>query len=89
MGVLVKYRFENLSEADVVLIGKGIGKLSINDAGELHGKLQAQINMQEADERERIAAERKAELDTWRAAELEKLKAEMPKQTATGKRKVR
>lgn len=48
MGVLVNYKFDDLSEDDVRLIGSAIGKLSIETGLVLHLKLQGQINAQEA-----------------------------------------
>lgn len=87
MGVLVKYQFDNLTEADVVLIGKGIGRLSIDEAGDLHGRLQSQIFSQEKTERDRVTAEQSAAVEAWRSSERDKLKAEMPKTKRTASRK--
>jgi hypothetical protein len=87
MGVLVKYQFDNLTEADVVLIGRAIGKLSIDDASDLHGRLQSQIFAQEKIEQDRVTAEQSAAVEAWRSSEREKLKAEMPKRKQTPSRK--
>lgn len=83
MGVLVNYKFENLTSADVVLLGKAIGKLQVDEAADLHHRMQAQINAQEIAERDRLAAEREAAVEKWRAGEREKIQAELNAAKAT------
>lgn len=89
MGVLVKYKFEELSEADVVLIGKAIGRLSVEEGADLHHRLQAQIFAHEKAERDRVVAEQEAAVAAWRASEREKLMAEMPKPRTASRKKGR
>lgn len=76
MGVLVKYKFEDLSEVDVIKIGKALGGLTIEEGVDLHQRLQAQIFAQE-----------RAEKEMRQMAEREKLLAELSKPKSTSRRK--
>lgn len=86
MGVLVKYRIENLTADDIILIGSAIDTLPHGKVQNLVHRMQAQITTQDTAERSRIEAEQKATLDAWRAGEIDKLRAELAKTSKSKKR---
>ncbi len=84
----MKYKLEELSADEIVLIGMGIETLTIKQGFALNLKLQSQVNAQEIAERDRLAAEENAAVEAWRESERSKLKTETarPKRTASRKK---
>jgi hypothetical protein len=83
MGVLVmKYKFEDLSEAEVILLGRAIGKLLIEEGVALHLKMQGQIIVQENEARAKAEDEAKAKAEEWRNIEREQ-ELSLPKESVT------
>lgn len=86
MGVLVNYQFENISAADLALIGAALDALPHGKVQQLVAKMQAQITAQDAAERDKIRAAQDAAVEAFRESERVKLRAEMAAKP-TSKRK--
>jgi hypothetical protein len=88
MGVLVKYKFENMSAEDLVLIGVALDALPHGKVSGLVARMQAQISTQDRAAQEVTAAEQAKAVEAWRSGEREKLKAEVvPQPPAKSTRK--
>jgi hypothetical protein len=89
MGVLVKYKIENLEAAEVVLIGEALDLLPHGRVAGLVAKIQPQLTAQDIAERDRVQTEVTKAKEAWLVGEREKIRVELAAKQPKRKRKTR
>lgn len=83
----MKYKIEDMSQDDMLIIGAALDAMPHGKVQKLVARIQQQINQQEIAERDRSVAERNAAAEQWRETERERLRGELAKSKPTRSKK--